>query len=114
MQLNAEHYSAQLKPKAQVAAVLASVFTHIPVEYCFVTSSMSVFFGGIAHAPYTTANLFLDGWAQKQNLFLQKTHSPNTHWVVINWETVHFEQPTDAKKEDAAGNCRHMEPDPRH
>ncbi|WFQ80638.1 beta-ketoacyl synthase N-terminal-like domain-containing protein [Xenorhabdus sp. SF857] len=101
IQLNAEHYSAQLKPKAQVAAVLASVFTHIPVEYCFVTSSMSVFFGGIAHAPYATANLFLDGWAQKQNLFLQKTHSPNTHWVVINWETVHFEQPTDATKEDA-------------
>ncbi|BET96842.1 beta-ketoacyl synthase N-terminal-like domain-containing protein [Xenorhabdus taiwanensis] len=99
VQLNAEHYSTQLKPKAQVAAVLASVFVHIPVEYCFVTSSMSVFFGGIAHAPYATANLFLDGWAQKQNLFLQKTHSPNTRWVVVNWETVHFEQATDATKE---------------
>ncbi|CDG18410.1 beta-ketoacyl synthase N-terminal-like domain-containing protein [Xenorhabdus doucetiae] len=85
--LNAEHYRAQLQPKAQVAAVLANVFESIPVEYCFMTSSMSVFFGGIAHAPYATANLFLDGWGQRQNRQPQ-----NPRWIVVNWETVHFDE----------------------
>ncbi|PHM46202.1 non-ribosomal peptide synthase [Xenorhabdus mauleonii] len=90
-QLNAGHYHAQLRPKAQVAEVLAKVFEHKifehkPVEYCFVTSSMSAFFGGIAHAPYATANLFLDGWARRQNL---RPQSPR--WIVVNWETVHFD-----------------------
>ncbi|OTA15281.1 non-ribosomal peptide synthase [Xenorhabdus vietnamensis] len=93
--LNAEHYLTQLKPKAQVAAVLAKVFESIPVEYCFVTSSMSVFFGGIAHAPYATANLFLDGWGQRQNRGAQ-----NPRWIVVNWETIHFdEKPNLAEKE---------------
>ncbi|MDX7986037.1 SDR family NAD(P)-dependent oxidoreductase [Xenorhabdus sp. 12] len=91
VQLNADHYHAQLKPKAQVAEVLAKVFDHPifehnPVEYCFVTSSMSAFFGGIAHAPYATANLFLDGWARRQN---QRSQSPR--WIVVNWETIHFD-----------------------
>ncbi|CDL80146.1 SDR family NAD(P)-dependent oxidoreductase [Xenorhabdus cabanillasii] len=90
-QLNAGHYHAQLKPKAQVAEILAKVFEHKifehnPVEYCFVTSSMSAFFGGIAHAPYATANLFLDGWARRQN---QRPQSPR--WIVVNWETIHFD-----------------------
>ncbi|MDE9494557.1 KR domain-containing protein [Xenorhabdus bovienii] len=86
-QLNVDHYCKQLAPKAQVAAVLANVFESIPVEYCFVTSSMSAFFGGIAHAPYAAANLFLDGWGQMQNRRLT-----GTRWVVVNWETVHFDE----------------------
>ncbi|MDC9589598.1 beta-ketoacyl synthase N-terminal-like domain-containing protein [Xenorhabdus sp. XENO-10] len=87
VRLNAEHYQAQLQPKAQVAAVLTKVFESIPVEYCFVTSSMSVFFGGIAHAPYAMANLFLDGWGQRQNRRPQ-----NPRWIVVNWETIHFDE----------------------
>ncbi|MBI6547450.1 SDR family NAD(P)-dependent oxidoreductase [Xenorhabdus lircayensis] len=85
-QLNADHYRAQLKPKAQVAEVLAKVFESVPVEYCFMTSSMSAFLGGIAHAPYATANLFLDGWGQRQN-----RRSRNPRWIVVNWETIHFD-----------------------
>ncbi|WLQ16385.1 SDR family NAD(P)-dependent oxidoreductase [Hahella aquimaris] len=92
-QLNADHYQAQLGPKARVAQVLARVFANVPVEMCFVTSSMSAFFGGIAHAPYATANLFLDGWCQRQN---SKPDAPR--WVAVNWETVHFEE---ASRKDA-------------
>ncbi|TDB54210.1 polyketide synthase [Photorhabdus khanii subsp. guanajuatensis] len=87
VQLNADHYRAQLEPKARVAEILAKVFESIPVEYCFVTSSMSAFFGGIAHAAYATANLFLDSWGQIQN---RRPAGPR--WVVVNWETVHFEE----------------------
>jgi 3-oxoacyl-(acyl-carrier-protein) synthase/NAD(P)-dependent dehydrogenase (short-subunit alcohol dehydrogenase family) len=84
-QLDAAHYQEQLGPKARAAAVLANVFTQVPVQRCFVISSMSAFFGGIAHAPYATANLFLDGWARLQN------RSPaGPDWVVVNWETIHF------------------------
>jgi 3-oxoacyl-(acyl-carrier-protein) synthase/NAD(P)-dependent dehydrogenase (short-subunit alcohol dehydrogenase family)/acyl carrier protein len=82
--LEARHYLEQLAPKAMAAQVLAEVFAQ--VEYCFATSSMSAFFGGIAHAPYAAANLFLDGWGALQN---RQMAAPR--WVVVNWETVHFE-----------------------
>ncbi|MDQ1924666.1 beta-ketoacyl synthase N-terminal-like domain-containing protein [Massilia pseudoviolaceinigra] len=85
--LEAGHYQAQLRPKALAAQILAQVFDEVPVEYCFVTSSMSTFFGGIAHAPYAAANLFLDGWGQCRN-----RRPGGTRWVVVNWETVHFEE----------------------
>ncbi len=86
VELNAERYLAQLAPKALASQVLAEVFESVPVERCFVTSSMSAFFGGIAHAPYAAANLFLDGWGALQN-----RRSAATRWIVVNWETVHFE-----------------------
>ncbi|WP_434627414.1 SDR family NAD(P)-dependent oxidoreductase [Chromobacterium sp. CV08] len=84
--LDAERYLAQLAPKARASEVLARVFDSVPVEYCFATSSMSAFFGGIAHAPYAAANLFLDGWGRLQN-----RRPGATRWVVVNWETVHFD-----------------------
>ncbi|ABC30190.1 Polyketide synthase modules and related protein [Hahella chejuensis KCTC 2396] len=92
-QLDADRYLAQLAPKARVAQTLARVFESAPVETCFVTSSMSAFFGGIAHAPYAAANLFLDGWSQRRNNRLAATR-----WVTVNWETIHFEEasPKDA------------------
>ncbi|OBU85975.1 beta-ketoacyl synthase N-terminal-like domain-containing protein [Chromobacterium subtsugae] len=85
-QLDAGAYLAQLGPKARAAQTLARVFEIVPVRYCFATSSMSAFFGGIAHAPYAAANLFLDGWGQVQN---RRPGAPR--WVVVNWETVHFD-----------------------
>jgi 3-oxoacyl-(acyl-carrier-protein) synthase len=86
LQLQAEHYAAQLQSKAAAAVVLTAVLERVPVEQCLVTSSMSAFFGGIAHAAYATANLFLDDWCRLQNM-----RPGGTRWVCLNWDTVHFD-----------------------
>lgn len=96
--LRAEDYAAQLQPKAHAATVLAAVFEKVPVGQCIVTSSMSAFFGGIAHAAYATANLFLDEWCRAVNM-----RWSGTRWLCINWDTVHFHEDTTAAQPLAWG-----------
>jgi 3-oxoacyl-(acyl-carrier-protein) synthase len=80
------HYYQQLSAKALSTNVLRQVFAEIAVKYCYLTSSMSCFFGGLAHVTYATANLFLDEWVSLNRL------ASNTQWIGVNWETIHFSE----------------------
>lgn len=85
-QLSGAHLHEQLQAKAVPATVLAQIAEERAIAHCVMVSSMSAFFGGIAHAAYTAANAFLDEWCRLAN----QAHI-GTQWTCVNWDTIHFD-----------------------
>ncbi|MET0551345.1 MAG: SDR family NAD(P)-dependent oxidoreductase [Xanthomonas sp.] len=97
-QMTGAHLHEQLLAKAVPATVLAQIAEELAISHCVMVSSMSVFFGGIAHAAYATANAFLDEWCRLAN----QAHS-RTQWTCVNWDTIHFDEPAASSRPEAWG-----------
>jgi acyl carrier protein len=52
-------------------------------EFCLLMSSLSSVLGGLGHAAYSAANIFMDHFVHLHN------RTGKTHWISVNWDTWH-------------------------
>jgi acyl transferase domain-containing protein len=67
------------QPKVRGLYVLEQVLQGRELDYCLLISSISSILGGLGFAAYSSANIFLDAFAHRQN---QLNHC---HWCSTNW-----------------------------
>jgi NAD(P)-dependent dehydrogenase (short-subunit alcohol dehydrogenase family) len=60
--------------------VLEQVLQGIDLDFCLFLSSIASVLGGIGHATYVAANIFMDAFVQRHN----QSHS--TPWISVNWD----------------------------
>jgi NAD(P)-dependent dehydrogenase (short-subunit alcohol dehydrogenase family)/acyl carrier protein len=87
-----------LKPKLQGTRVLESLAREYGADFLMLCSSLSSLLGGLGHADYCAANLFLDALAQSR----RGTAGP--HIVSVNWSAwkgtgmaAHYKMPEDLR-----------------
>lgn len=78
--LDREGCERQFRAKVHGTCVLERVLRSRPLDFCFLTSSLSSVLGGLGFAAYASANAFLDGIAHERN------REGNVPWIVVNWE----------------------------
>ncbi|MEM8677561.1 MAG: SDR family oxidoreductase [Cyanobacteria bacterium P01_G01_bin.67] len=69
----------QFQPKVYGLYILEKVLQEKELDYCMLVSSVGAVLGGVAVAAYTAANIFVDGFAHKQNQI------GNVNWFSANW-----------------------------
>ncbi|HEY2360748.1 MAG TPA: SDR family NAD(P)-dependent oxidoreductase [Candidatus Angelobacter sp.] len=79
----------QARPKALGLMVLKELVKDIPVQFVLCISSNASVLGGLGFTAYSSANLFLDMFVQRQQV-----ENGSTRWIVSNWD--HW--PQEAKK----------------
>ncbi|MCC6456164.1 MAG: amino acid adenylation domain-containing protein [Caldilineaceae bacterium] len=78
----------QFNAKCQGLLVLAKVLQGKPLDFCFVTSSLSTTLGGLGYAAYAAANAYMDAFVQWHN----QQHKQGNHqksagaWTLVNWD----------------------------
>ncbi|ABW31351.1 type I polyketide synthase [Acaryochloris marina] len=80
----------QFQPKVYGLLVLEKVLNDKPLDFCLLLSSLSSVLGGLGHASYAAANLFMDALTHYHN----QTHS--SPWISINWDA--WNQDSDTEK----------------
>jgi acyl transferase domain-containing protein len=78
--LHREGCERQFQAKVHGTHVLEHVLRGRPLDFCFLTSSLSALLGGLGFAAYASANAFLDGFAHERN------REGKTPWIVVNWD----------------------------
>ena len=75
----------QFRAKAHGLYVLEKVLAECELDFCILFSSLSSVLGGLGHATYSAANLFMDVFVQRHNL-------ENSHpWTSVNWDAWNFD-----------------------
>jgi NAD(P)-dependent dehydrogenase (short-subunit alcohol dehydrogenase family) len=78
--LHREGCERQFQAKVHGTQVLEHVLRGRPLDFCFLTSSLSALLGGLGFAAYASANAFLDGFAHERN------REGKIPWIVVNWD----------------------------
>ncbi len=79
-QMKKDDCEQQFTPKITGTLVLEKLFREKSLDFCILMSSLSSVLGGLGFAAYSSANAFLDAFAQKQNRY------DDTLWLSINWD----------------------------
>lgn len=90
-ELTEEDFRQQFHAKAYGLLTLEKVLQDVAaLDFCLLMSSMASVLGGLGHAAYTAANLFLDAYVNEHN-----RRSPQ-RWLCVNWETIRTVKEKDA------------------
>ena len=84
-------YGWHLRPKVQGLLVLERVLRGREIDFCILFSSLTSVLGGLGFTAYTAANLFIDGFACKQN------HTSPTPWISLNSDAWRFPSQDDSR-----------------
>ncbi|UCH95418.1 MAG: SDR family NAD(P)-dependent oxidoreductase [Candidatus Aminicenantes bacterium] len=87
----------QFRPKIHGLLVLVEVLKDKPLDFCFLTSSLSSILGGLGFSAYAAANFFMDAFVHK----ISRT-SP-VSWISVNWEGWEFKS-LDQPDQEPTGN----------
>ena len=79
-QLSQVECDREFQAKVYGILVLQQVLQGLQLDFCLVVSSLASIFGGVGHAAYSAANLFLDAFVCQHN---QTNPVP---WTSINWD----------------------------
>ena len=83
-ELNHIEVSNQMRPKALGLYTLRDVLADEPLDFCLLTSSLSVVLGGVGLGTYSSANHFMDA-------FVHQTRKEGAEvWIGLNWDHWHF------------------------
>jgi malonyl CoA-acyl carrier protein transacylase/NAD(P)-dependent dehydrogenase (short-subunit alcohol dehydrogenase family)/acyl carrier protein len=72
-----KHFQAKIRG----TEVLEKVFQGRELDFCLMMSSLSSILGGLGHAAYSAANIFMDKFVHYYN----RTGYP--YWMSVNWDT---------------------------
>jgi len=93
-----EDVSNTLRPKVEGTLVLERLVRDSGADFLMLCSSLSSLLGGLGHADYCAANLFLDALAQSRR------GTPGPHIVSVNWSAwqgtgmaAHYQMPEDLR-----------------
>jgi acyl transferase domain-containing protein len=75
---------AQFAPKVDGLLVLDQLCANRDLDFCLLLSSLSAVLGGLGLCAYSSANLFMDAYAAREN---QADCFP---WISVNWDSWHF------------------------
>ena len=90
-ELTREACADQFRAKVHGALVLQEVLQGKELEFCVLMSSLSAILGGLGHAAYAAANLFLDAFAHRRRQLTGES------WISIDWDAWRAgEAPADA------------------
>jgi acyl transferase domain-containing protein/thioesterase domain-containing protein/acyl carrier protein len=78
----------QFLPKVQGLYVLEKVLSQKSLDFCLLMSSLSAILGGIGYIAYSSANLFMDAFADRHN------RCNAIPWLSINWDGWQFDEKT--------------------
>jgi amino acid adenylation domain-containing protein len=81
IRLKPEDCRKQFRPKVNGLIVLDHLLEGRHVDFCWITSSISAFLGGLGFSAYAAANIFMDHYTQSRN----RTH-PATKWTCVDWD----------------------------
>ena len=81
-------FEEQFQAKVQGTMVLERVLRGKSLDFCLLMSSLAAILGGRGLVAYTTANCFMDAFAQQQ------TKQGAVPWISVNWDTwqTHLDQ----------------------
>ena len=83
-QLTPEDCQTQFRPKAQGLFTLERLLREKELDFCLLTSSIVAVLGGIGHAAYAAANLFMDAFTRNHHRIAR------TPWLSVNWDVWQF------------------------
>ena len=75
--------ATHFRPKLAGLPALADALGDRPLDFCVITSSLSVLLGGVGYAAYAAANAYLDAYVQARR------QQGRTQWVTVNWDAWH-------------------------
>jgi phthiocerol/phenolphthiocerol synthesis type-I polyketide synthase E len=78
--MDGAHVERQFAAKVEGAKALAYALRDRPVDFCLLTSSLSVVLGGLGFGAYAAANHFLDTFAALQD------RGAGTRWISVDWD----------------------------
>jgi NAD(P)-dependent dehydrogenase (short-subunit alcohol dehydrogenase family)/aryl carrier-like protein len=78
-QLDRQECERQFRPKVRGLHVLSRVLRGREPDFCMLVSSISSVLGGIGHAAYAAANLYLDAFARRES-------RDSEHWLSVDWD----------------------------
>ena len=67
-------------PKVDALLVLDDLTRHLPLDFCMLTSSLSVLLGGVGYGAYAAVNAFMDAFAAHRN------RTSPFPWIAVNWD----------------------------
>ncbi|MEP7308955.1 MAG: SDR family oxidoreductase [Acidobacteriota bacterium] len=74
------HGEAQFAAKVSGVEALAHALEDRPLDFCVLTSSLSVVLGGLGFGAYAAANNFIDAFASKED------RRAGTRWISVAWD----------------------------
>jgi acyl transferase domain-containing protein/acyl carrier protein len=75
--------AAHFRPKLEGLPALTQALGDRVLDFCVISSSLSVLLGGMGYAAYAAANAYLDAYVHARN---QRSRAP---WLVVNWDAWH-------------------------
>jgi acyl transferase domain-containing protein/acyl carrier protein len=78
-QLSQVECDREFQAKVYGVLVLQQVLQGKQLDFCLLISSLASIFGGVGHAAYSAANLFLDA-------FCQHNQTNSVPWISVNWD----------------------------
>ncbi|MCP4215214.1 MAG: KR domain-containing protein, partial [bacterium] len=79
-ELNALQCRGHFHAKVYGLSVLKDILSDQKPDFCLLMSSISSVLGGLGHAAYTAANLFMDSFAAREN------KTATFPWLTVNWD----------------------------
>jgi acyl transferase domain-containing protein/acyl carrier protein len=67
-------------PKVDALLVLDELTRGLPLDFCMLTSSLSVLLGGVGYGAYAAVNAFMDAFAAKRN------RTSAFPWIAVDWD----------------------------
>jgi acyl transferase domain-containing protein len=67
-------------PKVDALLVLDDLTRGMPLDFCMLTSSLSVLLGGVGYGAYAAVNAFMDAFAARRN------RTSGFPWIAVNWD----------------------------
>jgi acyl transferase domain-containing protein/acyl carrier protein len=96
---------AQFKPKIYGLLTLEKVLRNKPLDFCWLTSSLSPILGGLGFSAYAAANHFMDAFVH-----WYRSQSP-VRWISINWADWEFNKDGAAPTEESGRHSWRMLPE---
>lgn len=103
-EITKEKSDQQFAPKVLGMLVLEEVLRDHEIDFCLLISSVSSILGGLAHAPYAAANIFMDMYVKKHN------NTSLIPWISVDSDVWNFTGEDEQNAVGAVLNMLAMEP----
>jgi acyl transferase domain-containing protein/acyl carrier protein len=74
------NYEKQFSPKVEGLDILEKILQNRTLDFCCLFSSISSTLGGLGHAAYSAANLYMDAVSQSRHFTINQTPLFNINW----------------------------------
>jgi acyl transferase domain-containing protein/acyl carrier protein len=103
-QLSENDSQLQLRPKILGLLTLADIIKDRPMDFCYLTSSLSPILGGLGLTAYAAGNHFMDAYVYRLN------RSRKMRWISVNWADWEFANNFELQPADTQNNSWRMNP----